>query len=152
VSSYSLRSFTYLAKSDLVNARADYEKGLSIDPSVPSPFVVRAFWLRTNGNFDGALADYENAIQWKPDYAEAYVDRGVLLGLMGNIEACIEGFKKGTALKSDVLSAGDWHGVGSSPFLDLNAFVKSHPTNARGYEMRGLFKLFQHLDDEAAQD
>jgi hypothetical protein len=34
----------------------------------------------------------------------------------------------------------------------LNTFIKSHPTNARAFEIRGIFQLLQSKDTEAEQD
>jgi tetratricopeptide (TPR) repeat protein len=149
---YEFRSFAYLLKGDLINTRSDYEKSLSVDPASASPFVVRAYWQRDRGSFSAALADYDNAIQWKPDYAEAFIGRGVVLGLMGNIEECLKSFKRGLALNPDAASDKIQNGIGRSMSWDMNSFVKFHPSNARGYEMRGLFRLAQHKDAEATQD
>jgi tetratricopeptide (TPR) repeat protein len=149
--SYNARSYNYLLKGQLINARSDYFKSLELDPVQPSPYVVDAYWRYLKGDFAGAVANYTHAIEWKPDYAVAYVDRGIVLGLMGNVASALIDLEKGVALKADTLSVKNFDRFGS-PLAELNMFIKIHPTNARGYEMRGVLRLLQRNEPEALLD
>jgi tetratricopeptide (TPR) repeat protein len=87
----------------------------------------------------------------KADYADTYVDRGVVSGLKGRIDRAIADISKGASLNPKSISDVS-RGHFTSPFDDLTTFIKTHATNARAYEMRGILRLFQGHDDLAKLD
>ena len=148
---YNGRAIARLQKGDLDGALADYEKVIELKPSLPSAFLGRGYFRYQKENFDGAVADFSKAIELKPDYADAYVDRGMVRGLKGEIDGAIADIKKGAALNP--LSVSDSvRGNFSSPFIELNQFITGHAGNARGYAIRGILRLLQRKETEAAAD
>ena len=148
---YAARAVARLQKGDLDGALADYETAIEVKPSIPSPFLGRGYFRYQKRNFDGALSDLSKAIELKPDYADAYVDRGIVRGLKGDIHSAVEDIRKGAELDPKSVSDSD-RGNFSSPFAALNEFITKYPGDARGYEMRGIFRLLQRKATEAAQD
>lgn len=149
---YSVRSFTYLCGNDLVKARADYEKALQIKPTAPSPFVRRGYFRYWKKDFAGAVDDFTKAIEWKPDYAVAYAERAFAHGLLGNIDAALADVQQAVALNPQSITLHTPASPFSVPFGSVNVFIKSHPTNARAYEVRGVFNLLQDKRDDAMSD
>jgi tetratricopeptide (TPR) repeat protein len=149
---YSMRSYTYLMKGDLDRARLDYDKSSELDPREDSPFVRRGYALCLKRQFDAAEADYANAIEWKSDYAVAYAGRGLVRGLRGNISGSLTDIRKAADLDSASITDGPPKSAFGSAFGTLNVFLKYHPTTARAYEMRGIFHLFLHKEEEATAD
>ena len=77
--------------------------------------------------------------------------RGIVHGLMGNIESAITDIKKGVELMAGSVTDID-RGKFISPFIELNQFITKNPGDARAYEMRGIFRLLQRKETEAAKD
>lgn len=148
---YNGRAIARLQKGDLDGALADYEKAIELKPSLPSAFLGRGYFRYQQKVFDGALSDFSKAIELKPDYADAYVSRGVVRGLKGDIQGAVEDIRKGALLKPQSVADSD-RGNFSSPFIELNQFIAKYPSDARAYEMRGIFRLLQRNEAEAAND
>jgi len=148
---YNGRAIARLQKGDLDGALADYEKAIELKPSLPSAFLGRGYFRYQKEDFDGALVDFSKAIELKPDYADAYVDRGMVRGLKGEIDGAIADIKKGVALSPRSVSDSA-RGNFSSPFIELNQFITRHPGNARAYAIRGILRLLQRKETEAAAD
>lgn len=148
---YNGRAIARLQKGDLDGSLADYEKVIELKPSLPSAFFGRGYFRYQRRDFDRALADFNKAIELKPDYADAYVDRGIVRGLKGEIDGAIADIRKGATLNPQTVADTN-RGKFTSPITDLNQFISKNPSDARGYEMRGIIKLLQHKETEAAQD
>jgi tetratricopeptide (TPR) repeat protein len=148
---YNGRAIARLQKGDLDGSLADYEKAIELKPSLPSAFMGRGYFRYQKRDFDNALSDFSKAIELKPDYADAYVDRGLVRGLKGEIVGAIADIRKGAGLNPQSISDGD-RGNFSSPFIELNQFIIKNPSDARAYEMRGIFRLLQRKQTEAAKD
>ncbi len=150
-SSFSLRSYGYLIKGDVVKARNDYDKSLQLDQNSVSPFVRRGSFLFQPRTLSSALADFDSAIEWKNDYAEAWSYRGTTLGLMGNVTEAIESLVKAGSLDRGAISDEN-RGSFRSPFLHLNTLVNGYPSYARAYGVRAIFRMLQGKDNEADGD
>lgn len=148
---YAARAVVRLQKGDSDGALADYEKAIELKPSLPSAFQGRGYFRYQQRDFDRAVSDLSKAIELKPDYADAYVDRGIVRGLTGDIRGALEDMKKGAVLNPKSVSDGD-RGNFSSPFIALNQFITKNPSDARAYEMRGIIRLLQKKETEAAKD
>jgi tetratricopeptide (TPR) repeat protein len=111
----------------------------------------RGYFRWQKDDLEGAVNDFSKAIELKPDYADTYVDRGLVNGVKGNVDQAIADIRKGASLNPKSISDVSRGGF-TLPFTDLNTFIKSHPTNARAYEMRGILRLLQGQDDEAKRD
>lgn len=145
------RAIARLQKGDSDGALADYEKAIELKPSLPSALSGRGYFRYQKRDFDRALADFAKAIELKPNYADAYVDRGIVRGLTGDIDGALADMRKGAALNPQSVSDSD-SGNFSSPFIELNQFITKNPRDARAYEIRGIFRLLQRKETEAAKD
>lgn len=148
---YNGRAIARLQKGDSDGALADYEKAIELKPSLPSALSGRGYFRYQKRDFDGALSDFSKAIEFYPDYGETYVRRGIVRGLMGDIQGAIADIKKGSVLSPSSVSDSD-RGNFISPFIELNQFITKNPSDARAYEMRGIFRLLQRKETEAARD
>jgi tetratricopeptide (TPR) repeat protein len=148
---YNGRAIARLQKGDLDGALADYEKAIELKPSLPSAFLGRGYFRYQKKDFDGAISDFTKAIELYPRYADAHVDRGLVRGLKGDISTAIADIRKGAELNPRSL-ADDDPGNFSSPWKELNQFISKYPSDARAYEMRGIFRLLQRKETEAARD
>jgi tetratricopeptide (TPR) repeat protein len=145
------RAIARFQKGDLDGALADYEKAIELNPALPSALMGRGYFRMQKGDFDGALADFDKAIELKPNYADVYVDRGMVRGLQGNIDEAIRDMKKAASLNPRSISDMT-RGNFTSPFTDLNTFIRSNRANARAYEIRGIFRLLQGKTTDAEED
>jgi len=145
------RAIARLQKGDTDGALADYEKAIELKPSLASALTGRGYFRYQKRDFDGALSDFSKAIESYPNYADTYVRRGIVRGLMGNIQEAIADIKKGSVLDPNSLSDRDL-GNFMSPFIELNQFVTKNPTDARAYETRGIIRMLQRKETEAAMD
>ncbi|HJT27858.1 MAG TPA: tetratricopeptide repeat protein [Pyrinomonadaceae bacterium] len=145
------RAIARLQKGDLDGALEDYEKTIELKPSLPSAFLGRGYFRYQKKDFDGALADFSKAIELKPDYADAYLDRGMVRGLRGEIDSAITDITKAVTLNKQSVS-DSVRGNFSSPFIELNQFITKYPGHARAYEIRGILRLLQRKETEAATD
>jgi len=148
---YNGRAIARLQKGNSDGALADYEKAIELKPSLPSALTGRGYFRYQKKDFDGALSDFSKAIEFYPNYADTYVRRGIVRGLMGNIQEALADIKKGSVLDPDSVSDRD-QGNFISPFIELNQFITKNPNDARAYEMRGIFRLLQRKETEAAKD
>lgn len=148
---YNGRAIARLQKGDLDGSLADYEKAIELKPSLPSAYSGRGYFRYQKRDFDGALADFNKAIELKPDYDYGYVGRGIVRGLKGDIVGAIADMKKGVALDPKSVSDSG-RGNFSTAFIELNQYLTRNPGDARAYEMRGIFRLLQGKEPEAATD
>jgi tetratricopeptide (TPR) repeat protein len=148
---YQGRAIIRLQKRDFEGSIADYEKALEINPNFIPSLLGRGYFRYQKGDFGNSLVDLNKAIQLKPDYAHAIVTRGIVHGLKGEIKEAIADFKRAFAINPATISDKS-RGRFSSPFIELNQFIEAHPKNARGFEMRGIFRLLQKNIAEAEAD
>ncbi len=148
---YNGRAIAHLQKGNWDGALADYEKALELKPTLPSALQGRGYFRYQKKDFDGALADFSKAIEVFPKYGAAYVNRGIVRGLKGEIDGALADLKKGAAL-SPTSIAESAPAKFSSPFMELNQFLMKNPTNARAYELRGIFRFLQGKEKEATRD
>jgi tetratricopeptide (TPR) repeat protein len=149
---YNVRAFGHLMNQDVERARSDYIKSLEFKSSLPSPFVRRAYFRTWKMDLAGALSDYSKAIEWKSDYAEAYAYRGIIHGLQGNVAQAIEDIRRAESLNPKSISDQVSDSSFASPLPELSFFIKHHPTYARAYQVRGIFRLLQRKENEAQTD
>src|SRR5262249_60687560 len=70
-------------KNDIVGAIADYDRAISIDPTLAEAYLNRGKAKRAGGDLDGAIADYEMMAELDAsmalnnhDITQAYLNRG----------------------------------------------------------------------------
>lgn len=147
---YNGRAIARLQKGDSEGALADYEKAIELKPSLPSALTGRGYFRYHKRDFDGALSDFNKAIEFYPNYGDTYVRRGIVRGLMGDVQGAIADIRKGSVLDASSVLDRD-RGNFLSPFIELNQFITKNPNDARAYEMRGIFRLFQRKEIEATE-
>lgn len=150
---YANRGLVRDFRNDKTGALSDYEKALALNPKLPATYINRGILRYESENFTGAMSDLNRALEIAPSVAKPYVDRGVMHILTGEIDLAVTDIKKALSLDPASLSEKD-SGMtpASSPIKRLQTFITSHPTNARGYEARGLLRLAQGRKAEAAKD
>lgn len=148
---YQGRAVIRFQKRDYEGALADYERILAKDPNFIGALLGRGYFRYQKADFDGAFADFDRAVKVYPEYASAIINRGVVQGLKGNIAEAIIDFKKAIAIKADIASDAK-NGNFSTSFGELNEFIALHPKNARAYQVRAIFRLFQNKEAEAEAD
>lgn len=150
-SAYSTRA---VARSQLGNdagALSDYEMAISLDPNMTPALIGRAYYRWQSVDYDGALVDYERILRLQPEYGLMFVDRGIVHGLKGDIVKALDDLTKGAGLDPRAIADAS-PGKFDSPFKDLERFIRSHPTNARAYEVRGVFRWLQNNGVESQLD
>lgn len=95
---YYLRSHTYFAKSDFINAIGDLNKALVDEPKFTKAFFLRAQVYKKTSQFQSAISDYTKTIQLDPQNFEAVYSRGQCYLELGNFREAIADFKAASAL------------------------------------------------------
>lgn len=91
---YYLRSQTYYAKQDYVNAIGDLNKALVEDPKYKEAFFMRANVNKKTSQFQSAISDYTKTIQLDPKNSDAVYFRGQCYMELGNYAEAIADLKK----------------------------------------------------------
>ena len=71
---------------------------IEADPSLPYPYLQRAYQRLNQGKLEGALADYNQALKIDPGNAEALLNRGITKLRMRKFSSAVEDFKEALAL------------------------------------------------------
>ena len=88
---YAYRAEDYLELGEVENARADFEKLLSLMP-VADAFLGRGcFYMRT-GDLTSALDDFNHAVEMEPTNAMAYSNRGSAYSKLQDMEKALANY------------------------------------------------------------
>jgi outer membrane protein OmpA-like peptidoglycan-associated protein/tetratricopeptide (TPR) repeat protein len=90
---FYLRSHTYFAKSDFINAIGDLNKALVDDPKFTKAFFLRAQVYKKTSQFQSAISDFTKTIQLDPKNFDAVFGRGQCYLELGNFNDAIADFK-----------------------------------------------------------
>lgn len=157
--SYSNRAVLRDRLGDRTGAASDYDKALHLNPNLPAAYISRGILRFEGDDLKGALEDFNRAIELVPNSAlvprasaaKTLSSRATIYILVGEIDLAIADMRN--AISQDASSVSDKDpGINSSPFQRLQSFIVSHPTNARAYEARGLFRLAQRRQRDANED
>lgn len=138
-------------KGDIEGAISDYNKSIELNPNHPAPYIDRGITYFQIGNLEKALSDFDKALERDPDAANTYISRAIVHGLKGDIEGAIADIKRGVSL-NPASTAEKGKAYFTTPFERLNQFLTRNPTNARAYELRGIFRVIQGKNSEAELD
>lgn len=142
-----------------VEALADCNKALELDPNLASGYNNRGFALLTLGNIYGALDDLNKAIELDPDHLSAYNNRGYVAYLLGESESAIQDYDHALQLNPNFAQAynnrgmaktklGDFEGA----FADYDKSLFLDPTAKETYYNRGCTKQRVGDHDSAIPD
>ncbi|MFN8527400.1 MAG: tetratricopeptide repeat protein [Anaerolineae bacterium] len=109
-SAYFFRALVLSSLDQSIQAIADYDTAIELDPTVPEAYNNRGLARFRSGDTAGAEADFDAAIRLNPDYAEAYSNRGA---------ARVEN--------------GDY----ADAIVDYDTAIRLNPSNVEAYFNRG---------------
>jgi tetratricopeptide (TPR) repeat protein len=96
------RGILWGRKNESENALADYDKGISLNPSLGEAYVDRGAVMIVLKRYDDALADLDKGISLGANRPQiAYYDRAIVDEALGNIRAAYEDYKKAAEIQPD---------------------------------------------------
>ncbi len=75
---YITRSQMYLELKDTINAMADLNKAIEIDPYTSQSFSARGLLYFQQNEYNRALADLDEAIRLDPYFEGNYINKGLV--------------------------------------------------------------------------
>ena len=103
-----------------------FSSAIEADPSLPYPYLQRAYQRLNQGKLEGALADYDKALQIDPGNAEAWLNRGITKLRMRTFKAAIADFTEALALDPTLEKAWLSRGTALSDLGDYQGAVESY--------------------------
>ncbi|MEK7487237.1 MAG: tetratricopeptide repeat protein, partial [Planctomycetota bacterium] len=119
------RGRSYLEVEKLLEAEADLDHLIQINPRSADARCFYGDMKRWKGDYDEAIQNYEKAIELSPNYAEAYMKRGTTKRLQKRLEEAL---------------------------LDFNRAIELDPANGQIYLNRAAFWVSKKEWDLALDD
>jgi tetratricopeptide (TPR) repeat protein len=85
-----------------VEALADFDRALELDPRNPFAFLLRGGTRRAKGNTAGAVSDFSRAIELNPRVADAFLGRGLARLSLGQADEARQDFARAVAVDPDL--------------------------------------------------
>jgi len=161
---YYSRGIARWAISDVDGATADLDSAIQLAPRLAEAYNARGCVRRSKRDYVAAIADFTMAIKIRPGYSAAYYNRGNARLAQGDFAGAISEYDHAIAISSGLpksqlldlynnrghawLEKGDFE----KAIADFNEVIRFNPRYALAYLNRGLSRLAQGKDDEAAQD
>ena len=98
-------ALAYGNAGDPVNAVANLEKALSIDPNSAEAYSNLGLYYTDLKEFEKAIQALQKAIDIKPDYAKAHYNLGLAYAMSGQYQMAIEPFKDATRINPEYTDA-----------------------------------------------
>jgi tetratricopeptide (TPR) repeat protein len=163
---YCNRGIARWAVGDLDGAAADLDFAIQLAPRLADAYNARGCVRRSKRDYVAAIADFTKAIEIRPGYAVAYYNRGNARLAQGDFAGAISEYDHAIAIslglrlpKSQLLDLYNnrghaWleRGDFEKAIADFNEAIRFNPRHALAYLNRGLSRLAQGKDGEAAQD
>ena len=152
---YLNRGVYQLNEGELVQAKADLDQSITLNPNLAEGYYERGRWFEKSQNTAEAITDYSAAIALNPNYAKPYVNRGTIKGQQGDLEAALHDFD--AAVKADSMYALAYLNLGlvhkmkgnnQQALTDFGAAIRIEPWNAYYYKHRGV--LHEALNNHEA--
>jgi tetratricopeptide (TPR) repeat protein len=141
---YAYRGEQYIELGELDNARADFEKLLSLMP-VADAFLGRGCFSMRTGDLTSALGDFDHAIEMEPTNAMAYSNRGSAYSKLQEMEKALANYDLAIQNNHDYPTAYAnrafaYYKVGryQNGVADCNRALELKPELAYAYSNRGL--------------
>ncbi len=121
-----LIAFIDMQQGRLDEARAGYDRALTVRPDDPHALYNRGVALHLLQRFEAALASYDRALAVRPDYAEALSNRGVTLYELRQFEAALASYDRALAVRPDFAEALSNRGNALQELERLDAALASY--------------------------
>ena len=141
---YWHRGWAYYQTKQYQLAMNDYNRAISLLPTVAEFYGERGMLWIDLENSERALPDFDQAVLLKPGYALAFLNRGIALYKLKRPNESLVAFNKALELDSSLARAyeyrasinegrADWRAV----YDDGNKLINLQPNYRMGYEYRG---------------
>ena len=86
---YRVQGYEAQHRGDNIDAVANYQKAIALDPSYPAPYNDLGVVLEEQGRLEEARLSYQQALAIDPNYLEAHANLAMLYERMGDKEQAI---------------------------------------------------------------
>jgi tetratricopeptide (TPR) repeat protein len=177
---YNKRGEARLAKGDLENSLADFNKAIELNPKLSTASDNRARVEQVKGeqngkmaqvythlgqqcregnNLDGAMSYYNKAIELDPKFAVAYSGRGIVKKSRGDLDGALADFNEAIELKEDLpvthmrrAAVKEAKGDSEGALSDYNRAIELKPDSAMAHNNRGELRRKKGDADGALED
>jgi len=95
---YYFRANSEIAKQEMNDALADFNKAIELRPDFTTAFYNRGRLRQTMGDFNGALGDYNTVIKLDSSWSEPFMNRGNVKLLLNDADGALADFNEAIAL------------------------------------------------------
>jgi tetratricopeptide (TPR) repeat protein len=143
---------------DYVNAIADFNEAIRLEPGNGYGYLNRGMAHTRNGNTEQAMADTNRAVELLPSNATAFANRSILYSIAKNKIAAKADAEK--AINLDPAYGRGYIARGFSVMADnadaalsdIDRGIQLEPSFANAYYFRGLIHFDKHQFDSARSD
>jgi tetratricopeptide (TPR) repeat protein len=143
-------------RGDVQGAIDDYNKAISISPTLAEAFNNRGLLKANSGDIAGALADYNQSLSIKPQQPEPYNNRGMIKEKLNDLTGAMNDYNRAIAINPQYAIAYDNRAALKQDLNDLTGAMNDYQqaialdpsTNA--YNNRGHLKAHRLNDPSGA--
>jgi tetratricopeptide (TPR) repeat protein len=154
------RGAAYWYVDQTLNALADFDRAIALDPQNARAFRERSNASRSIGRLDQALADANAAVRLDPHSAQAFDDRGNVFNNNGQYDRAIADYNEALRISPDDSQTYMDRGVAyyfkkdyQAAIEDFDAAIKLDPNKSRAFTNRGAaYKKLGRTDQAIADE
>jgi len=142
---YYNRGVAYCKVRNYMQAIADFDRAIEIDPEYSAAYYNRSLAYSKLGNYKQAIADCDRAVGINPKYAAAYYNRGLAYGKLGDHRQAISDFDRAIGINPEYADAYHNRGLADGKLgehrqaiADFDRAIEINPGYAEAYYGRGL--------------
>jgi len=148
---YDNRGVAWKEKGNLGLAIEDYDRAITLDPTLANAYNNRGAALGAKGDLDAAISDFDRAIRFDADLARAYENRSLALRSRGDLDGAIRDLGEVIRLepkveRNYVSRAALWDAKGDlvKATADLSEAIRLEPLREELFVARGVLWDRQH--------